>query len=436
MRAEFVGRDAELRQLDAALARAEGGAGCIVLICGEAGVGKTRLCAELRLCCQRRGGTVLSGRAVPEEAYVPYTALADSLRGTRRTAPAVWDAARARAEVLWPVARELTSPGTGHDRPVDQAMLFEALLDVVEEAVGDQQAALWILDDVQWADRSVWDFVRYVARRIADVGMVLAVTYRDEELGPWHPQWPDLIRLKQEPVVFWLPLSRLATADSERLIRAIGPELPAGTVREIAARAAGTPLLIEELISLAAKPGCELMIPDVLRATVQERAERLSPQARELLEAAAAAGTDMDADLLRAVVPRAEVDDLVAIGLLERDDEGIRFRHPLFRQAVHAAVPHERMRSLHERIAEAMAAQTGHVAQELTLHDGGDSRLSPRELEIAMLIAQGLSNPAIARRLFLGRPTVATHVTHILAKLGFESRTQIAAWVGRREPQH
>jgi len=58
--------------------------------------------------------------------------------------------------------------------------------------------------------------------------------------------------------------------------------------------------------------------------------------------------------------------------------------------------------------------------------------LSPREIEVAELVAEGLSNPAIARRLYLSRPTVASHVAHILTKLGFSSRAQIAVWVTQR----
>ena len=62
----------------------------------------------------------------------------------------------------------------------------------------------------------------------------------------------------------------------------------------------------------------------------------------------------------------------------------------------------------------------------------GVDALSPREIEVADLVAEGLSNPAIARRLYLSRPTVASHVTHILTKLGFSSRAQIAAWAAQR----
>jgi predicted ATPase len=94
--APLVGRDADLAQSVAMLARAGEGAGSILLISGEAGIGKTRLCAELSGWHQQRGGRVLLGRAVPEEASLPYAALADALRGARRNDPAVWETAQAQ----------------------------------------------------------------------------------------------------------------------------------------------------------------------------------------------------------------------------------------------------------------------------------------------------------------------------------------------------
>ena len=90
----LVGRDADLSQIGDALARAGEGAGSIVVISGEAGIGKTRLCAEVRRSHRQRGGRVLLGRAAPREASIPYAALADALRGARR-ATSSW-AARAR----------------------------------------------------------------------------------------------------------------------------------------------------------------------------------------------------------------------------------------------------------------------------------------------------------------------------------------------------
>src|SRR5499433_3673557 len=111
-----MGRDADLSKLGAALARAGEGAGSLVLVSGEAGIGKTRLCAELRWWHRQRGGRVLLGRAAPQEASIPYAALADTLRAARRAEPAVWEAARARAGILWAVAPELASEASGPGR--------------------------------------------------------------------------------------------------------------------------------------------------------------------------------------------------------------------------------------------------------------------------------------------------------------------------------
>jgi DNA-binding CsgD family transcriptional regulator len=363
----LVGRDAELRRLGAALTRAGEGAGSIVLVSGEAGIGKSRLCAELSRRHRQRGGRVVLGRAVPEEASLPYAALADALRAARRAEPAIWEAALDRAEVLWAVVPELASGAGAPNRSADRPVLFEALLDAVDETAG-KAATLWVLDDIHWADDSSWEFVRYAARRLADLSVVLAVTYREEEIGPAHPWWPGLVRLKQEPSVVSLTLPRLTSADGERLVRAIDPALPEDAIAEIVRRGAGTPLLVEELARLAPRPGRLLTVPDIVRATVQERTGRLGPDGRALLEAAAVAGLEVDAGLLALVVPEGRPGDLMAAGLLERDEAGFRFRHPLLQEAVYGDVPAGRRCALHEQIATAMLTSDGYAAERVAAH--------------------------------------------------------------------
>ena len=218
----LVGRDTDVTQLGHVLAQAGEGVGRIAVISGEAGIGKTRLCAEVGRRHRQRGGRVLLGRAAPQETSIPYSALADTLRAARRAEPRVWEAARARAGILWAVAPELASEVAGPGRSADRPVLFEALLDAVDEAAGDG-TTLWVLDDIHWADDSTWEFIRYAARRVADLALVLAITYREEEIGPAHPWWPGLVRLKREPSVLRLPLARLSAADGERIARAVGP---------------------------------------------------------------------------------------------------------------------------------------------------------------------------------------------------------------------
>ena len=399
----LVGRDAEVGQLGAVLARADEGAGSLVLVSGEAGIGKTRLCAELRRWHQQRGGRVLLGRAAAQEASLPYAALADMLRAARRAEPAVWEAARARAGILWPVAPELVSAASGPGRSADRPVLFEALLDAVDEAAGDE-TTLWVLDDIHWADDSTWEFVRYAARRVEDLALVLAVTYREEEIGPAHAWWPGLVQLKREPGVLSLPLGRLSAADGERIVRAVGPALPEDTVAMIVERGAGTPLLVEELSSLASGSGRLLLVPDIVRATVRERAGRLDPVGRGLLEAAAVAGLEVDAELLASVMPEGRPGDLVSAGLLDQEEKNFRFRHPLLQEAAYQEVPAERRNALHEQIAEVMTKSGSYSPERVAAHRerAGRPEAALSELEAAVAEASRAGQVGRAATLHVG----------------------------------
>jgi DNA-binding CsgD family transcriptional regulator len=364
----LVGRDAELRLLELVLGRAAAGTGSVVLISGEAGIGKTRLCQELSRSHHSRGGQVLLGRAFPEEAAISFGPIADALRTARRSEPPLWQAALARASVLWAIAPELAAAGEVERRSFDRPVLFEAVLDAVDEAAGDR-VTLWVMEDLHWADQASWEFVRYAARRITEMGLVLCVTYRGEEIGAAHPWWAGLVRLRRDPSALGVSLQRLSAADGERLVRALAPSLPEEMVASIIRRSAGTPLLVEELTSLAARSGALPDLPDIVRATVQERAARLDPAARELLEVAAVAGLETDEDLLASLRPEPPADELVEAGLLEREGACLRFRHPLLQEAVYQDLPSERRRrAIHQELAQAMAGSGAYPVERVAGH--------------------------------------------------------------------
>jgi DNA-binding CsgD family transcriptional regulator/tetratricopeptide (TPR) repeat protein len=363
----LVGREPDLRLLELVLGRAAAGTGSVVLISGEAGIGKTRLCQELSRLHRGRGGQVLLGRAFPEEAAISFGAIADALRAARRGEPPLWQAALARASVLWAIAPELAAERDVEPRSFDHPVLFEALLDAVDEAAGDR-VTLWVLEDLHWADEATWEFVRYAARRVAEMGLVLCVTYREEEIGAAHPWWGNLVRLQRDPSVVRVSLERLSAANGERLVRALAPFLPQALVATIVQRSAGTPLLVQELASLAARSGSLPDLPDIVRATVRERARRLGPAARELLEVAAAAGLEVDQDLLESLRPEPPADELVSAGLLERDGACLRFRHPLLQEAAYQDIPSERRRAIHQELAEALAWSGAHPAERIAGH--------------------------------------------------------------------
>ena len=96
----FVGRDDVLGRFDLALAEAAAGQGSLLLIYGEAGIGKTRLCEQIRQQHRESGGPALLGRAAPDESLIACGVLADALRAARRSEPLLWEAAAARADIL------------------------------------------------------------------------------------------------------------------------------------------------------------------------------------------------------------------------------------------------------------------------------------------------------------------------------------------------
>jgi predicted ATPase len=228
LRSQLVGRVTELDAAREALASARRGQGKLVFVHGEAGIGKTRLCQELRAAQDPRRTQLLTGRADPGDAATMFSALADSLRAARRTEPDLWAAIHGRQETLAALVPELVSRSHGR-MVVDRALLFEALLEVVEDAAGDR-TTLWFLEDLHWADPSTWDFVVYASRRVGAMALALVVTFRDEELPPRLPSLARFPTLRREPDTVEIGLDRLDHAETRALIEALDSLLPVGAV--------------------------------------------------------------------------------------------------------------------------------------------------------------------------------------------------------------
>jgi DNA-binding CsgD family transcriptional regulator len=363
--APLVGRT---QQLDAALgviAAAHDGRGRLVIVRGEAGIGKTRLCHELRSRLERRRTQLIAGRATPGDDGVWYSALADSLRAARRSTPPLWAAAGGRSETLAAVVPELAR-GSVVSTQVDRPVAYETLLDVVEEAAVDR-VTVWFLEDLHWADPATWGFVEYAARRAHDMSLVLVATVRDEDV-------PDdarrrLVELTRDPHVLVLALARLGGADVRSMIRALRPEMPASAVERVARRSAGNPLLVEELLALPSdRSGA---IPDIVRASARELTSRLDADVLAVLETAAVLGPRVEADLLMkavAIDPARAREQMAGGGLLvaaqDRADV-LAFWHPLVWEAVYNDIPLPRRRQLHAGIASAFEAPDVRVQPEI-----------------------------------------------------------------------
>jgi predicted ATPase len=197
----LVGRDGELRRLlDLLDDAAEGRRPTHALISGDAGVGKTRLVAELASRAAGRGFTVLSGRCAELGDSIPYLPLADALRAaTTGPAPdqAVLDAIAARPVL----GRLLPDRGAGSP-PADlpglaQQQLFGAVLGMLTE-LASQRPVLLVLEDLHWADRSTRDLLTFLSRVLHREKVAVVLTYRTDDLHRRHPLRPvvaELLRL-------------------------------------------------------------------------------------------------------------------------------------------------------------------------------------------------------------------------------------------------
>ena len=379
---QLVGREGELRRLLSLLDQAAAGEPVVALISGDAGMGKTRLTAELAARAAPRGFTVLSGRCAELGDAVPYLPLADALRNAT-TGPSasrpLHDALAARPVL----SRLLPDLGTGGaaehmHRDLAQQQLFGAVLGLLAEIAG-QQPVLLILEDMHWADRSTRDLLTFLSRVLHRERVVVIATYRTDDLHRSHPLRPvvgELLRLPSVTAVELGPLPDAAMAEHLTALAMGG--LSAASLDAIIRRAEGNPYYAEELLAAALRHGSEL--PAGLAGLLLARVERLSPAAQHVLRAAAVAGRRMDDELVRLASGLVAGDyeeavrESVASQLLIPDgDAGYAFRHALIREAIYAdLLPGERTR-MHARLAELLsdearlAAEPG-TAAELAHH--------------------------------------------------------------------
>jgi DNA-binding CsgD family transcriptional regulator/tetratricopeptide (TPR) repeat protein len=320
----IVGREGPLRQLDDALAATPR----IVLVTGEAGVGKTRLVQELEQRAGESGFLVLHGESIEfgGETF-PFAPLAAALR----------DAGELGA--LLP---------SGASGEYGKARLCELVLD----QLAGLGPALLVLEDVHWADRSTRDFLAFLARRVRDERLAVVATYRSGELPRSHPLRRLLTELTRHPVVTRLDLSPLDRDAVALQLEAIaGGPVPARLAEELHARSGGNPFFVEELFAARRDD----LVPDTVADTVLARVQRLSPRAQRLLTVLAAAGGPVDPAVLEPSVPE------LGPALREARDAGllvgdVALRHGLIGEVVYGSLgPGERV-ELHRGLAEALAA--------------------------------------------------------------------------------
>ncbi|MEP7022820.1 MAG: AAA family ATPase [Actinomycetota bacterium] len=411
---QLVGRAGELGRLTGLLDQVASGEPVVALISGDAGVGKTRLTAELAAQAAARGFTVMSGRSAELGDSVPYLPLADALRNAT-TGPAasqpLLDALAARPVLTRLLPDRSSSRLADGEVGLAQQQLFGAVLGMLTE-IASQQPVLLILEDMHWADRSSRDLLTFLSRVLHRERVAVIATYRTDDLHRSHPLRAvvgELLRLPSVAAVELGPLS--AAAMAEHLTALAGGGLEAAELDAIIRRAEGNAYYGEELLAASA---CGSELPAGIAGLLLARVERLSPQAQQVLRAAAVAGRRMDDELVRLASDLAEpeyeeaVRESVASQLLIPDgDTGYAFRHALIREAIYGdLLPGERTR-MHARLAELLSDETRLAAVPGTAAELAHHYLASHDIPGAFAAsvragreAERLAAPAEAHRHF------------------------------------
>jgi DNA-binding CsgD family transcriptional regulator/tetratricopeptide (TPR) repeat protein len=312
-RGELLERESPLALLVEYANQARVGDGRLVLVAGEAGIGKSALVERLQasLPADRWWWGACDGLFTPRPLG-PLFDLADQLGGeVDRLACEGAD----REELFRALLRQISSPD---------------VLDVV------------VIEDVHWADDATLDLLRYLCRRLRGARVLLVVTYRDDALTDDHPlrvALGDLAAVRYTRRIGLSPLSRNAVA-----VLAAGSGLAAD---ELYLLTGGNPFYVTEVLGAGTAE-----VPASARDAVLARAARLSACAREVLEIAALAGTRVEVRLIETVrsCPQSTVDEMVGAGLVSGDGGGVRFRHEIARLAVAQSVPAHRVPAVHQSL--------------------------------------------------------------------------------------
>lgn len=408
----LIGRSAELGRLVDVLDAAAAGLAGVALVGGDAGIGKTRLVAELCDLARRRGFVTLSGQCAELGDALPYLPLGDALR-TAAADPGnpVGPAAESRPALRRLLPGGDAGAGEASTGGLAQQRLFGSVIDMLSE-VAAARPVLFVFEDLHWADRSTRDLLVFLTRMLQRERVCVVGTYRTDDLHRRHPLRPVLAELRRLPLVTSVELpplgddamaAYLATLDHEGQETTAGGA-PAGAVETVIERAGGNPFFAEELLAASAD---RTRLPGTLADLLLSRVENLSDTARQVLRVAAVAGRRVDHELLRDATGLGDLPcedalrEIVSRRLLTAGSDGYVFRHALLQEAVYDdLLPGERTR-LHTTFARLLAERGGSPA-ELAHHylAGHDLPGALRASAEAGRVAAGLGAPAEAHRHF------------------------------------
>ena len=356
----LVGRDDALDLADRRVAEALAGRGQLLMLAGDAGIGKSRLLSAMLRKAAAAGFRISKGDLAPQDREVPLSSVLDLARTMRGDA------------AFGTLGQELLAirAGDAGDNLGSRRMLVHEIVDRLLASI-DRPTVL-AFEDLQWADELSLEVVGELARLGRDRPLLLLAAYRLGELplGSNHREWRSRLlsqRLAEEVRLRSLTLDETALVVT--LIAGNGLPAPRDVVKAVYERTEGVPLYVEELLAVLGDVTSadgrsirDLHVPDTIEDTVLSRAERLSPEARAVARAGAVIGRCFIPEVVAGCLDRSvadletPIDELIEHGFLypfNFVDRGYYdFRHQLLRDVVYGTVPPTELRQLHARAAE------------------------------------------------------------------------------------
>lgn len=308
-------RESELAQLAKLLGAIETSGGRVVLVRGEAGIGKSTLINR-----------VLSDSR--EDAYTLLGACDDLL--TPQPFGPIWDVARTEASLSQPL------------EDGDRRAVMESILDLLMRSL---RPTVLVLEDTQWADEATLDLIKFLGRRIALTNGILILTYRDVEVDAEHPLRQVIGQLPAQNLLR-MSLGRLS-ADAVRSMI----DRREYNVDEVLALTSGNPLFVTEVLASGTDT-----VPLSIKDSVLVRVALASPEARRLLAFVSVVPGDVERSLVDQVVQPTdkEIGEGIRRGLLRADSDMLSFTHDLQRRAVESSLPETERRDLNQQILDTL----------------------------------------------------------------------------------
>jgi DNA-binding winged helix-turn-helix (wHTH) protein/tetratricopeptide (TPR) repeat protein len=388
---DFVGREADLVQIQDVWQRAKDGRHQLVLVAGEPGIGKTRLSLQFARGRAAEGTTVLMGYC-DEENLVPYQPFVECLSWYFRHCPEV--ELRGQLAVIGG-GGELTRfvpelrnriPDLPSPLPMDpegqRYRLFEAVAGMLAVA-SRARPMLLLFDDLHWADKPTLLLLRHVMRSASMASIAIVATYRESELDRTRPLAEMLITLRRERAITRLALRGLKITHVKALVNSIvGPNAPSQLSQVVMDNTDGNPFFATEMLQHLKETGAislvsrmtgrtieigDLGLSQGIKEVIGQRLSRLSEACNRLLSIASVIGREFDATLLEAIAdlpgsePLDAIEEATRAQLVSESQEvsgRFEFMHALIRETLYSELSSPRRVRLHRRVADAIERLT------------------------------------------------------------------------------